>query len=179
MLRSRLLHATRERHDRIERELPLPRDLGEHVRILRAWYGFLLPWELELALALPGAPYGRAARVARDLAELGLEPLEIARVPLCARLPDLASAGRALGSRYVIEGSSLGNRVLAAHLERELGLAGGRGYAYFAGAGAGTRARFDAFCEELEARGAGREAEVVAGACDTFDRLREWLCGAG
>jgi len=144
--------ATRGRHDRIERLLgfdsamPLPR----YGAILLGFQRFLAAWEAELHEALPArlhgwlAGRGRQAFVAEDLAFLGAsvpaQPLR--RVPRC--LPQ-RSVPAAFGSLYVIEGSALGGQVIAPRLERELGLAPGRGASYFHGYGESTGAMWREF----------------------------------
>ncbi len=77
---------------------------------------------------------------------------------------------------YVLEGATLGGQFIARHVERALGLAGGRGYSFFRGYGEDTGRMWRSFREELGDRAPALEAdEIVASACGTFDRFHNWL----
>jgi heme oxygenase len=119
---------------------------------------------------------------------LDLEPLR--RSPMLAldleatsgRAPRLApvastypSSFAALGGLYVLEGSTLGGRVLFRRARASLGLADPPGTRFFDGAGSDTGPRWRAFLEtlaRLPARGDIAD-QAEAGACATFAAFRD------
>ncbi len=100
----------------MERRLDLLRPsftLDQYVSLRRRFYGFHRPWESEadslLEEVLPGffAPRRKLENIESDLRYLGSESQDLLHIALCGKLPALKGIGSALGSLYVIEGSSL------------------------------------------------------------------------
>ena len=124
--------ATRPHHERIEKVIaPMRPGLTrpEYRQLLEKFLGFYRPWEARVAELLGGtvlgeffAPRRKSHLLEADLAALGLTPAEIAALPDCELLPDLFSLPRALGSMYVIEGSTLGGQYITRHLKKSLAL---------------------------------------------------------
>jgi heme oxygenase len=175
--------STRPLHDDIEALLALegPMDLGRYQAIISGFHGFLRQWEQDLLVALPPALQDwfaerRRARFAADdlayLATLGL-PERHAEPAAQPALPD-ASLASVFGSLYVIEGSALGGQVITPRLQRDMGLAPGRGASYFHGYGPRTGAMWREFREkavaEVGSEPAGRRAATEA-AQATFGAL--------
>lgn len=175
----RLRLATREAHRSIERATGLGPAPGgaAYARYLARQYGFLAPLEPLLdahlaALGLDPAPRRKAGHLARDLAALGLDP---GALPRCGALPALEPAASALGCLYVLEGQTLGGRVLLRALRQ--GSAGAPS-AFLDAYGDATGARWQELVRALEARGRAAPEDVphaVAGAVDTFERMQRWL----
>jgi heme oxygenase len=177
----RLREATRQAHRRIEGAVglgPAPRR-DQYVRYLSKQYGFLSSLEPSLdgvlaALGLDPAPRRKAHLAAQDLAALGVDPGTVRR---CARvaLPALDPAARALGCLYVMEGQTLGGRVLL----RALRQPGAPVPAAFLDAyGDATGARWQELGRALEARARAAPDDVphaVAGAIEAFERMQRWL----
>lgn len=85
-----------------------------------------------------------------------------------------------LGCLYVIEGATLGGRVITRHLQNQLGTTPDSGGAFFDGYGAETGSRWKAFCTMLSqyadhSADEDRQAAIVAGANRTFETLTHWL----
>jgi heme oxygenase len=191
MLLQRLKADTAERHHRLERDLDLMRpDLtrAAWARVVGRLYGFYQPWEEAVGRTVDGGDLGelvsgrrKAAWLASDLTELGIPASDHAMLPRCDRLPDLGSAARVLGGMYVLEGATLGGQFISRHVEATLGLADGCGYSFFRGYGAETGRMWPAFREAVSAYAPRVDADIiVASACETFDRLHNWLIdGAG
>lgn len=184
MLHERLRRETADAHARLETGLRLTDpglSLDRYRAVLEGFYTFLRPWErrVEAALGDPDftRPRRRAHLLADDLAALGAAPGRVAALPDCPLLPPVDDPARALGSLYVLEGSTLGGQVVSRHLESILGLTDGRGYSFFRGHGAETGAMWRRFGERLAAFSApGRDDGVVEGARSTFEALERWLC---
>ena len=153
--------------------------LDEYRAYLERTYGFYRPVEGLLArhgvwpaLGLDAAPRVKLPLLARDLRALGSDP---ASLPLCEALPDLGSAAEAAGQAYVLEGSTLGGRVISKHVQARLGADAPR--AFLDGYGADTGERWQAFRAALRAFADSpeREASVIVGAKQTFATFTRWL----
>lgn len=189
-LPERLRTATRAAHERLERITGLPGSIRTPADLrstLEGLFGFHLAAEAAGAsdvlagfgdeLARPPSP---SAWLADDLATLGATPEEIAALPSCTALGPLRTVAARLGCAYVVEGSTLGGRVIHAHLSRPEGLAGAfrtPPLRFFAGHGAGTARRWKAFARALDARERppSDDAETIAAAQETFRVLGDWF----
>ena len=119
-------------------------------------------------------PRRRMHLLQADLAALGLSAREVALLPMCP-VPVLRNAAEALGSLYVMEGSTLGGRVIERNVERCLGLDARHGCTYFAGYGTHTGAMWRSFLARLDQVPAADAEQVADGATETFERLAWWL----
>ncbi len=183
MLSADLKARTRPHHDAAEASPAmqavmsdnLTRDVyRDHLARLLAFYA---PTEAALAdvagLAdvLPDldARLVKAGWLREDLAALGHE----ATAP--AGQASSLDVGRALGALYVIEGSTLGGRLIARHLERTLGVSADAGARFYLSYGDERGDRWTALKQALDRFGAdhpGQTDLVVASAAGTFDALR-------
>jgi heme oxygenase len=144
--------------------------------LLERFYGFHAVWEPAIAaspVAAFAADRGRLACLRTDLVGLGLSEADLAALPRCRPAAALAgTSARAIGSLYVMEGSTLGGQVIS----RALKDAGRESLAYFNPYGRETGARWRAFAAWAEDAAAGEDRETaVASAEATFALLRTWL----
>jgi heme oxygenase len=152
--------------------------------LLGRLYGFHAAWEPAIGAELGDEPFfgprRRLAHLAADLGHLGLEPVALEALPvpgLTARDgPDLRGSAAAMGALYVLEGSTLGGKVIGRHIAGLHGFSGA-GLAYYRahGAAAGSmwaalRARLESFGDDVAA-----EAALTAAAVTTFAAMRVWL----
>lgn len=182
-LHLRLRAATAPAHAALERDLGWEArvaSLAGYRGLLVRLYGFHSAWEPAIGTALAdGAffdPRRRLAALSRDLAFLGLSAEGIDGLAR-PRPITLDRAATAMGALYVLEGSTLGGRVIGRHIAATHGLTGG-GLAYYSAHGARTGAMWAAFRDRLDAYDGDGEA-VVAAANDTFDAMRAWLTTVG
>lgn len=171
-----LRSGTDDIHRRLEGDLPLVRpDLtidGYHAVLGRFW-GLVAP--LEEALERAGVPLvdwpdrRKAPLLAADLPTLDC----LAR---CDELPPLEGGDAVLGCLYVLEGSTLGGRHVAAHVDRTLGV-GAVGTRYFRSYGGQVGARWQGFRDGVAERAdAGGDVDVmVVSARSTFELFHRWL----
>jgi heme oxygenase len=121
----------------------------------------------------------KTPRLREDLHSLGMTRGQIDALPLCDTLPNVATISRALGSRYVLEGATLGGQVVSRHLESTLGLREGAGYSFYRGYGPARVAEmwraFGTVLLDTSAADPASDDLIVAGAVDTFDCLSHWL----
>jgi heme oxygenase len=177
MLLDRLKAETRDAHDRIERDLGLTRadlSLEAYGTLLTRMHGFFSTWEPAVAAALDEPAFFEPRRklhlLARDLMTLGLRP-----GPACTGLPAMAGPDAALGSLYVLEGSTLGGQVIRRHVDALFGFPPGGPTAYFTGYGADTGRRWQEMRARLAALPQPAAPAVVEAALSTFGALHSWL----
>lgn len=175
--------ATRRRHDNLESDSKIVERLltpeGRR-EVLSALYGLhqeaervLLPW----LAPLPDLHYERRLKLSclgHDLKALGVGPRDL---PTIYSVPDLGSTAEALGFAYVLEGATLGGRVIAKQLSRAGGTLAGTSFFDVYGDAAGTH--WKAFCRVLERECSASPAGSVRGACAGFDFMREGLTPTG
>jgi heme oxygenase (biliverdin-IX-beta and delta-forming) len=179
----RLRAGTADIHKQVEQRLDIFStgfDLTCYRRLLERFYGYWAPLELQLCrveelnhpeLELPARL--KANLLEADLRVLGAEP---ALVPLCTRLPELESLGRALGCLYVLEGSTLGSQLIARHIKKRFQLEYGCGASFFNAYGDAVGARWARFRSFLSLHAeAASEDELLSAARETFETLDSWL----
>lgn len=178
----RLRSETAEEHRRLEARLDMRKALASpstYRRLLEGFYGIYAPLEDVLATRLGREwQYRRKLPWLRaDLKQLGATEDDIARLPLCQKLPELATPGELLGCLYVVEGSTLGGQVISRMISAALGLAPGSGAAFFAGYGPETPERWREFRGQLEKEVTSNEMadEATKSARATFDTFEKWL----
>ncbi|MFS0722992.1 biliverdin-producing heme oxygenase [Paenibacillus sp. 1P07SE] len=153
---------------------------------LMKFYGFIKPWEARLhevehphGSALSEPSRNKTKWLEQDLTALGVKRQELDRLPLCDALPDLTTRARALGSLYVLEGSTLGGQMIAKKLAQVLPVDPQENCRYFYSYGPHTRERWQEFRQELEeeADTAEKEEQMIAAARETFVLLDCWITG--
>ena len=178
-----LRHATAEAHQRLENCLNLLAQPACEARfrwVLGRFWGFHAVWEpalqAQIDLAEIVAGRVRLALLGADLAWLGLLPEQCQALPRCTEADRLCSTREAaLGSLYVMEGSTLGGKVIARHLAAAA-WAPAEGLRYFNPHGDATGRMWRKLQSDLEAAAAkGGAVAITAGAVAAFDLLTEWL----
>jgi heme oxygenase (biliverdin-IX-beta and delta-forming) len=182
MLLLRLREETRPAHHRLEAELDLLSDgltLERYGAVLTRFHWFLRTWEPVVARLLGDDAFFEPRRkvdlLARDLRALQLRPVGGS----CDDLPALGTRAQAMGSLYVVEGSTLGGQLIARHARRSLDLPAGGGTAFFESYGPAVGARWVAFRERLaETSSPLTDGSAVAAARQTFLCLGRVLGGS-
>lgn len=186
---ARLKQETLAQHQQTEDEVDLMSDdftLADYRDLLTRFYAFYRPYEEKMRAAVKERPvgldYGRrqnTPRIVTDLRALGMSDGEIAGLQVTDDLPRIDSAERIYGSLYVIEGSTLGGRIIARHLKEKFGLDEQSGLAFFSGYGEETGPMWKDFgraVSEFAANGAD-EDEIIAAANETFEKIGNSLAG--
>jgi heme oxygenase len=191
-------------HERLEMRLSMKSQLisiDNYRNMLSRFYGIYAPMESVLGatdliaawvdIGIDFNERRKLALIESDLEALGLSKNDIRGIELCAGdLPPIPkSAAELAGCAYVLEGSTLGGRVIGRHLDTELGLRPGNpGARFFHGYGDSTGKMWHDFCKCImsfesreEARRPGSGAVVaesaVTRARETFLSFESWLCG--
>jgi heme oxygenase len=175
--------ATADSHARAEAALPSLERLADaaiYCAVLRRFQGFYAAWEPAVwssssAERLFGAERSHRLKLPllnRDLDALRIAPMVRDDLPR-VRLTDRA----ALGAMYVMEGATLGGRVILRHVAATLAVGPSTGAAFFHGYGEETGARWRAFGDRMNAfiADAGGDDEIIVGAQDCFAAFEQWF----
>ncbi|MCX4247079.1 biliverdin-producing heme oxygenase [Paraliomyxa miuraensis] len=182
-IRARLERETRVEHDAIERTLAeLTGDtltLARYCHRLVQLHGFHRAVE-ERLVSVPGLDLRERRKtplLESDLVALGIDERYWRT---CTEIPRLDTTEERFGCLYVLEGSTLGGRIISRHLHRSLGVTPRTGGRFFHGYGARTGAMWREFRAALAAHAEVSESpdEIVAAAIATFRALRSW-CESG
>jgi len=172
---------TRQAHDALEDSLGLLDErlsLDAYKSVLERFYGFWRGWEPQAGALLQdeafSGPRRRLHLLADDLAALGTAAHALETLPLCP-LTTLRDAVEALGSFYVMEGSTLGGRLIRRNVERCLGSDGRAGCSYFNGYGVETGSMWRSLLARVDAAPTADAERMGRGAVATFEHLGRWL----
>lgn len=151
--------------------------MEQYVILLRSLYGFYAPLQ-DLIFRhvspahLPDVASRRsAALILDDLETLGEDTRNLER---CTSLPQVSNGSQAFGALYVLEGSSLGGRIISRMMKSKenLPLESG-GLRFFEGYGKETGEKWKAFVEALNKQ--PEHAAIVAAANQTFQSFQNWM----
>ena len=118
----------------------------------------------------------KASRGIEDIYELTYIRKDGSRFPAVVSVTALRDAQGGVIGYLLIEGATLGGRIIGRHLQASLGLRADSGAAFFSGYGSATGPLWQAFGDLLRVRAASTdEAEIITGAVQTFDTLDRWL----
>ncbi len=181
-LLDRLRTATAQQHSELEATVAINRRLAhrdEYRWLLEKFYGFYHALERKLERSpaaerddLAFSEREKARWLAQDLAQLGIA--DVSRLPQACDLPAVDNYAAALGTMYVLEGSTLGGRHIAALLKASAIPPNAQRFFHSYGAEVGTMWR--SFCGVLNELSAPHEQDVaVANARATFASMRAWL----
>jgi len=177
---------TRLQHDALEcrlRDFLAGITIERYETFLQRWYGFIAPWEETVSSRLPVelsellGDRRKARSLESDLSFLSKGSFNKQSIPLCDFVPDLRTVDDVLGSMYVIEGATLGGKVIRKMLERQLALPNGAGFAFFSSYGNLTMKRWLEFKELLDVhcKSIGAKSVACGSAQETFNVLSRWL----
>jgi heme oxygenase len=172
---------TRSAHEAIEGSLGLMGDtitISDYKNVLLRLYSFWNTWEPQISSLIEDeaflAPRRRKHLLVADLAALGVNKRTLDELSPCP-VTRLAGQLNALGSLYVMEGSSLGGRQIQRNVELRLGVTARPCTSYFKGYGDQTGPMWKSFTTRLDKIPSKGRCEVADGAIATFNNLREWL----
>lgn len=189
MILEEIRKQTSENHHRLEQSdllhsITSPSLIPEHYfKTLRIFYGYFYPVEKEInkfrliKQYLPDFDKRRkAALIREDLLNLKAiqpeEPLE-----MCHDLPEIKTASQAFGCLYVLEGSTLGGKIIARSLKKNLGLDQSHGASFFYGYGQETGTKWKAFQQALTSFSLNfrEDHKVIKAANEAFYKLEVWI----
>ncbi|MBS1602123.1 MAG: biliverdin-producing heme oxygenase [Bacteroidetes bacterium] len=149
----------------------------DYIRMLSWLYGFYAPVEKLIRQHLTEDNFpdinrrSRAEYILWDIRESGLPAPAL---EACEQLPVIDSFHSALGAMYVLEGSTLGGRIIAGMIARSLEST--HCLSFFNGYGAETGNMWSTFKAYLNQPFSSHERrEVIAAAEDTFLTFKNWI----
>lgn len=155
-------------------------DMPTYLEILRRFYGYFQPIEQRLD-AFPALREWLPDYTERRKARLLLDDLDCLHNPAepvqCRNLPGISTDAEAFGCLYVMEGSTLGGKIIYNLLKKQLGIDEMAGASFFYGYGPATGEKWKTFSSRLEAfaRETGTDDAIIAAANDTFSKFEQWL----
>ncbi|MBE7176180.1 MAG: biliverdin-producing heme oxygenase [Mucilaginibacter polytrichastri] len=186
MLTEILKEETRTPHQQLEKLLMLRlknmSTTEEYASVLADFYGFMHPLEKKIDAfigtdILPDYEERRKSdALAEDMRTFGISGGEKGTVPE-AELPKIRNAGEAMGALYVLEGSTLGGKILTEMISKKLKMDTGKGFSFFSSYGDRVIEMWKRFQQTLNALYTAPEERraVVAAANHTFSGFHQWL----
>ena len=179
--------ATWAAHQRLEKRLDIKArfdTVGAYRSHLEGMWGFHADLEERLEQKLCGnvLPDFESRRklplLTADLLALGADLGSLASLPRCRAALQFPDPAAAFGCAYVLEGATLGGRVLLPQLQKRLGLDAGHGAAFLASYGEAVTPMWRSFGVALDGWCCNpqRQARATDAAVATFDALSDWLC---
>jgi len=178
-----LRNGTADIHQLVEQQVPIfggGFNLEDYARLVECFFGFWAPVEERLShlatlrdpdLALHSR--FKCSLLTEDLLILGRDPATVRR---CERLPRLDTFLQGLGCLYVLEGSTLGSRIISRRLKEVLHLSEESGASFFNAYGGSVGTRWMEFKRFVSASVKPEDADdVVKAARETFMCFHEWL----
>ena len=169
--------ATSEAHQRLHHH-PLTYQLTspnltetQYIDVLKAFYGFYKPCEQSVS-AYAKSRASRALWLEQDLTYFACP---VQAIDLCVELPVLRSEQNILGYLYVIEGSSLGSRIIMRCLQNSLSLTAHTGARFFSAYSGKTAEHWRHMQQLLASQSSFHHHTIVQSACDVFRTLESWL----
>jgi len=180
-LHFRLREATRAAHERLEfalnlLEAPIPADRIVH--LLERFHGFHAALEPALHRIVPEPllrPRLRLALLEQDLQCLGIDRQRLPALPVCRAAAELCkSEADAAGVLYVLEGSTLGGRIISRSLQA-CPWYPPQPLRYWDPYGSETGRRWSETLAYLQSLAPTGSDAVIRSAIATFDLLQAWL----
>jgi heme oxygenase (biliverdin-IX-beta and delta-forming) len=112
--------------------------LGGYRKLISRFYGFYAPLECVLedhageAVELHFSARRKTRVLHADLRALGVMTPDLSAIERCKALPRIETVAHVVGCLYVLEEATLGGRVIASGLEKQLGITAANGGAFFA-----------------------------------------------
>jgi len=187
MILERIKKETQEHHERIESSSLMSKisdrsiSHTDYLKILSKFYGFFYPLEIQLDQLKELTTYltdytqrRKSSSILKDIEQLGGTKTDCG---LCNDLPSLESISEAFGILYVMEGSTLGGRMISKIVEERLSLTSEYGINFFNGYGPLTGERWNHFRKSLVefAEATQDEETIINAANQTFHKFYNWI----
>ncbi|WP_276134201.1 biliverdin-producing heme oxygenase [Polluticoccus soli] len=183
MLLDKLKAYTSGSHQELEK-LIIPRikqatDKDAYRNVLQLFYGYFKPLEELVSkhvdhTLLPD--YEERRKTSALLSDIHYLCGSQNALKLCDDLPLIGNSRQAIGALYVMEGSTLGGKIIKGILMKNLDADGSKGFDFFGGYGDDTEKKWSAFKQIINDRFSDAEThhEILAAADNTFKKFRSW-----
>lgn len=156
---------------------------ADYQNYLAKLYGIILACEKDvypsLSPILPDLDKRyKSVLMAADMEKTGMPVQLISNLPVYNF--KFSSIAEALGIMYVLEGSTLGGRILYQHIHKNLGWNEENGASYFWGYGQQTGMLWKAFISSFANYAVEESSEdiIISSAIETFSKINNWLTEA-
>jgi heme oxygenase len=183
MLLEQLRIHTSAAHQQLEKLL-VPRIKGAttkqaYIDLLLLFYGYFKPLETEIDKYIDKAlvpDYEQRRKADTIVSDINYLSGAQNGFKYCADLPLISNSRQAIGALYVMEGSTLGGKIIRTMLMKNLQLDGNNGLSFFGGYGDNTGAMWTEFTRILNDHFSDgeTEAEAVTAANETFIKFKSW-----
>lgn len=186
MILDQLRQHTAPVHQRLESRLNVLRpDLtrADYLDILRGFYGWYVPLETLVFLVEGWSSLGldmharrKVPLLTQDLITMGMTQEQMAAIPHCPSLPQVETLAQGLGCLYVLEGATLGGRVIERHFQHQESQKHWSTH-FFGGYHEQTSTMWKRFSSTIAAYATDvvLAESMVASAQETFLSLEQWL----
>jgi heme oxygenase len=183
MLADKLKTDTLTNHQQLEKMLvgrmKAIRSLQDYIALLQIFYSYFGGLEEQIDQYINEAEMPdyqqrrKSAALAKDIKDLGGIPVEKANG---YALPAIQNTAQAYAAMYVIEGSTLGGKIISKMMAQQLRITDGSGLSFFSGYGDDTESMWDKFKQVLnsQAKSVHEENEIINTANQTFTKFKEW-----
>lgn len=183
MLSEKLKTETLANHQQLEKMLvssmKAMRSTEDYINLLQLFYTYfggletLINKHIGQSQLPDHAERRKSAALENDIATLGgsAEPLASGN-----DLPVIENELQAYGALYVIEGSTLGGKIISKMVAQQLNIADGKGLSFFNGYGDNMMPMWDKFKQNLnlQAQNENNEQMVIEAANQTFAKFKQW-----
>lgn len=184
MLSAELKETTKIIHQLLEKKLVVQLksvgDKEDYIKVLHLFYSFFAALEvlvskhLDLYFLPDYAQRRKTKALANDLKFFGIIPLPALADKIF--LPEIKNHLQALGVLYVMEGSTLGGKIISKMMSRQSGISGMYGLSFFNGYEDQTERMWLTFKQAIDQHIIQDEkAIVIQSANDTFIKFSNWF----
>jgi heme oxygenase (biliverdin-IX-beta and delta-forming) len=184
MLTEKIKTATQQYHQQTEKiligKMKSMRSLNDYSDILKIFYGYFGGVEQRIDQYINPtnlADYHERRKTAALESDLEALGNTLPRKAGDDDLPAITNYLQAFGALYVIEGSTLGGKIISKMVQQHLAINDGKGLSFFNGYGDDTGKKWSTFQQVLNslANTPEHENEVIAAANNTFAKFKAWM----
>ncbi|MFD1256781.1 biliverdin-producing heme oxygenase [Mucilaginibacter terrae] len=184
MLADQLKTETLTNHQQLEKllvdRMRAIRSLQDYIGLLQIFYSYFGGLEEQIdqyitAAELPDYQQRRkSAALVKDIEDLGGTPVKKASG---GSLPTIKNTLQAYAAMYVIEGSTLGGKIISKMMAQQLRITDDKGLSFFSGYGDNTGTMWEKFKQvlNLQSKSAYEESEIINTANQTFIKFKNWV----
>jgi heme oxygenase len=184
MFTNKIKEATLTNHQQVEKllvsKMKSMRSKQDYIDLLHIFYGYFGGLEQAIGSYINEANLAdytkrrKSEAIADDLKALGSQTQVMADTDY---LPKIINELQAFGALYVMEGSTLGGKIISQMIQKHLNISAGPGLSFFNGYGDETMQMWEAFKLTLNntAKNEADETAIIAAANDTFSKFKLWI----
>ena len=180
MLNEELKESTQPSHQALEKKMvsiiKRIRTRQDYVNFLKLMYGYYSALEKRVQEYVSEREIGKRRKAERLLEDITYFESTATPETLCDKLPPITSHAEALGAMYVMEGSTMGGKIIARMIEGQAGINGPSGFSFFNGYGEDTGKMWEEFkvflnrpFDEME------KLNLILAANRTFNTFYNWI----